>query len=65
MPGPKESKAIAKPVMIPRNVIGGAQHSCLCRDIMWLGTATISSRILPFNNQRVTADVNLLGSSAE
>ncbi len=63
IPGPKDIRATAIPVAIPSSVIGGAQHSSLWREMMWLGIATSISNRLPRNNQRVMQEVNALGSS--
>ena len=52
------------PVAIPQNVPTGAQQSSRRRTMTWLGTATMSSRMLPRNNQRVMRLTSASGSSA-
>jgi hypothetical protein len=64
-PGPKDISAIARPVAMPSKVRGGAQHSSLCLETIWLGTATISSRMLPRRSQRVMVELKRFGSSLE
>ena len=54
-PGPKQSSMTEMPVAMPQNVPRGAQQSPRRRTMMWLGTATSSSRMLPRRSQRGAA----------
>src|ERR1039458_6618673 len=51
------------PVAMPQNVPTGAQQSSRRRTMMWLGTATRSSRMLPRSSQRVARFSSESGSS--
>jgi hypothetical protein len=51
------------PVAMPQNVPAGAQQSSRRRTMTWLGTATMSSRMLPRSSQRVARLSSASGSS--
>ena len=62
-PGPKQSSMTEMPVVMPQNVPAGAQQSPRRRTMIWLGTATRSSRMLPRRSQRVLRLSRECGSS--
>ena len=50
-PGPKQSNITEMPVAMPQKVPTGAQQSSRRRTMTWLGTAMMSSRMLPRRSQ--------------